>query len=142
MFDRELQCTCLREPQSVTTREVMEGANSQNSVSTVTKKKRMSVKIMKNFTIWERRCKKREQKRKNWSTDNENNSVRRDPIYEKKLWPMQPYIRVTKGNQSYMIFQSKTIETHLYPCEICEFTSICREDMTAHIDTHNYHLPL
>ena len=37
--------------QSVTTREVMEGANSQNSVSTVTKKKRMSVKIMKNFTI-------------------------------------------------------------------------------------------
>ena len=36
-----------------------------------------------------------------------------------------------------MIFQSKTIETHLYPCETCEFTSICREDMTAHIDTHN-----
>ena len=31
-----------------------------------------------------------------------------------------------------MIFQSKTIETHLYPCETCEFTSICREDMTAH----------
>ena len=24
-------------------------------------------------------------------------NVRRDPIYEKKLWPMQPYIRVIKG---------------------------------------------
>ena len=32
MFDRELQCTCLWKPQSVTTREVMEGANSQHSV--------------------------------------------------------------------------------------------------------------
>ena len=40
-------------------------------------------------------------------------------------------------NQPSMIFQIKTIETHLYPCETCEFTSICREDMTAHIDTHN-----
>ena len=45
--------------QSVTTREVMEGAISQHSVSTVTKKKRMSVKIMKTFKIWERSCKKK-----------------------------------------------------------------------------------
>ena len=34
--------------------------------------------------------------------------------------------------QPSIIFQSRTIETHLYPCETCEFTSISREDMTAH----------
>ena len=64
-------------------------------------------------------------------------NVRRDPIYEKKMWPMQPNIRVTKAKpkptfRNSMILQSKTIETHLFPCETCEFTSICREDMTAH----------
>ena len=34
--------------------------------------------------------------------------------------------------QPSIIFQSRSIETHLYPCETCEFTSISREDMTAH----------
>ena len=34
--------------------------------------------------------------------------------------------------QPSIVFQSRTIETHLYPCETCEFTSISREDMTAH----------
>ena len=48
--------------QSVTTREVMEGAISQHSVSTVTKKKRMSVKIWKFL--------RNGAKRKNWATDN------------------------------------------------------------------------
>ena len=67
-------------------------------------------------------------------------NVRRDPIYEKKMWPMQPYIRVTKAKpkptfRNSMILQSKTIETHLFPCETCEFTSICREDMTAHANS-------
>ena len=62
---RHINVLCLTEfvktdiHQSVTTREVMEGANSQHSVSTVTKKKRMSVKIMKTFKIWERSCKKK-----------------------------------------------------------------------------------
>ena len=37
--------------------------------------------------------------------------------------------------QPSIIFQSRTIETHLYPCETCEFTSISREDMTAHANS-------
>ena len=42
------------------------------------------------------KTKRKGAKLKNWQWK----WVRRDPIYEKKLWPMQPYIRVTKGNQS------------------------------------------
>ena len=41
---------------------------------------------------------------------------------KKKLWPTQPYIRVTKLKPKPTFY---------------EFTPICREDMTAHIETHN-----
>ena len=53
---------------------------------------------------------------------------------------MQHYISVTRGKpkptfRNSMILQSKTIETHLFPCETDEFTSISREDMTAHANS-------
>ena len=39
-------------------------------------------------------------------------------------------------NQPSVICQNKAKEIRLYSCEYCEFTSIHRDDMAAHIDTH------